>query len=163
MKERTTELEATKAATILSLVSLAETRDNETGQHIRRTQFYIKALAENLNTHKDFKAQLGTGSIDLIFKSAPLHDIGKVGIPDAILLKPGKLTVEEFEIMKRHTSLGATALGEAINNLANSYSFEASGTFLDYAQDIAHYHHERWDDSGYPEGLSIVAVNNYFL
>ncbi|MFY8099260.1 MAG: two-component system response regulator, partial [Allorhizobium sp.] len=91
---RTREIAALQEVTVQVVTSLAETRDQETGKHIRRTQLYVKALAEKLQSHPRFAASLGTLEIDAIYKSAPLHDIGKVGIPDRILLKPGKLTAE---------------------------------------------------------------------
>ena len=154
VKERTAELQATKDVTIFGLATLAETRDKETGQHIRRTQHYVKALAQSLKKHDDFKDQLSDEVIELLFKSAALHDIGKVGIPDHILLKPGKLTAEEFEIMKRHTVLGHNSLQQAINSLSASLAIEGSDSFLHYAKDIALCHHERWDGKGYPLGLA---------
>jgi putative two-component system response regulator len=101
---RTLEVQAIQDVTIMAMASLAETRDNETGNHIRRTQLYVKALAERLRNHPRFEAVLNERMIELLYKSAPLHDIGKIGIPDSILLKPGKLTVEEFEVMKTHTA-----------------------------------------------------------
>jgi HD-GYP domain-containing protein (c-di-GMP phosphodiesterase class II) len=146
LQDRTKALEHTQDVTILALASLAQTRDNETGMHIRRTQYYVKALAEQLQQHPDFKTHLTDESIDLMFKSAPLHDIGKVGIPDAILLKPGKLTDDEFVIMKTHAELGETALLEAMGDTPET-------SFLRYARDIAGSHHEKWDGSGYPKGL----------
>jgi putative two-component system response regulator len=147
VQERTHQLSAIQDVTIAAMASLAETRDNETGNHIRRTQHYIKALALKLNNHPRFRDTLTPDVIELLFKSAPLHDIGKVGIPDAILLKPGKLTPDEFEIMKMHTTLGRDAIIMAEAGL----DFEVS--FLRYAREIAGSHQEKWDGSGYPEGL----------
>jgi len=150
VRERTRELVLTQDVTIHALASLAETRDNETGGHIRRTQNYVRALAEQL--HHDFK--LDTRTIELLYKSAPLHDIGKVGIPDSILLKPGKLTKEEFEEMKSHTSLGMHALALAEQAMGEEFG----STFLTFAKEIAHSHHERWDGTGYPQGLAGDAI-----
>lgn len=152
--ERTKELAVIKDVTILSMATLAETRDNETGQHLRRTQTYVKLLAQALQTHPDFCDFMSEKNIDLLYKSAPLHDIGKVGIPDEILLKPSKLSEFEFEIMKRHTTYGSNAISSSINTLTNELSENDGPTFLQFAQDIAHYHHEKWDGSGYPNGLS---------
>jgi len=146
IKERTAELARTRDVTILSLATLAETRDNETGAHILRTQRYVRALAEHLKNHPRFSHELNAETIDLLYKSAPLHDVGKVGIPDAILLKPGKLTDEEFTIMKTHASLGAEALEVAERELGTN-------SFMRYAREIAATHHEKWDGSGYPNSL----------
>ena len=146
IRERTNELNLTRDATILTLASLAETRDNETGAHILRTQRYVKALAEHLRFHPRFAGELDDETIDLLYKSAPLHDIGKVGIPDAILLKPGKLTEEEFSVMKRHPKIGAEALKIAEKELG-------SNSFLRLGREISLTHHEKWDGSGYPAGL----------
>ncbi|MDR3462395.1 MAG: two-component system response regulator [Beijerinckiaceae bacterium] len=143
---RTRELGLTQDVTIRALASLAETRDNETGAHLKRTQYYVKRLAEELRNHPPFAAALTGRAIELMFKSAPLHDVGKVGIPDAILLKPGKLTEAEFEIMKTHTALGRDALMRALDH-------EKPTEFLRYALDICSSHHEKWDGTGYPEGL----------
>jgi putative two-component system response regulator len=134
--------------TILAMASLAETRDNETGNHIRRTQHYVRVLALELRKLPRFAASLDDAAVELLFKSAPLHDIGKVGIPDAILLKPGKLTPEEFEVMKTHTTLGRDAIVAAETLLDEPVSF------LEYARKIAYSHQEKWDGSGYPEGLA---------
>ena len=146
IKDRTAELARTRDVTILSLATLAETRDNETGAHILRTQRYVRALAEHLKDHPRFAAELDAETIDLLYKSAPLHDVGKVGIPDAILLKPGKLTDDEFKIMKTHATLGAEALEVAEKELG-------SNSFMRFAREIAETHHEKWDGSGYPKGL----------
>jgi putative two-component system response regulator len=146
---RTREIQITQDVTIQALASLAETRDNETGCHIRRTQNYVRALAEELVTHVRFSKYLDDATIDLLYKSAPLHDIGKVGIPDSILLKPGKLTDDEFDIMKEHARYGGEALARAESALVDS----ESSSFLKMAREIADAHHEKWDGSGYPEGL----------
>ena len=146
IRRRTEEIKQTRDVTILTLASLAETRDNETGAHILRTQRYVKALAEHLRDHPDFSGFLNDETIDLLYKSAPLHDIGKVGIPDAILLKPGKLTDDEFEIMKTHAEIGAEALKVAERELG-------SNDFLRLGREISLTHHEKWDGSGYPSGL----------
>jgi len=145
--KRTREITAIQNVTILAMASLAETRDSDTGNHIRRTQYYIKALAEKLKTHDRFWFSLTDQSIDMLFKTAPLHDIGKVGIPDRILMKPGRFTPEEFEIMKTHTTLGRDAIQHAENQLGMEVEF------LQLAKEIAYYHQEKWDGSGYPEGI----------
>jgi len=144
---RTRELSAIQDVTILAMASLAETRDSDTGNHIRRTQFYLKALAERLQEHPRFRHFLDPPTIDLLFKSAPLHDIGKVGIPDHILLKPGGLEPAEYEIMKTHTTLGRDAIQQAEDRLGMEVDF------LRFAKEIAYCHQERWDGSGYPDGL----------
>jgi putative two-component system response regulator len=143
--ERTAQLHRTQAATIQALASLAETRDNDTGGHIRRTQLYLEVLARGL---KAVGADLDDHTIDLMARCAPLHDIGKVGIPDHILLKPGRLTPEEFEVIKLHPGLGRDALLRAEEMLGSPSSF------LRIARDIAYTHHERWDGTGYPQGLA---------
>lgn len=150
VRERTEELSLTQDATIVSLASLAETRDNETGRHILRTQSYVRLLAEKLSGHPKFSPQLPRETVRLVFKSTPLHDIGKVGIPDAILLKPARLTTAEFEIMKRHTVLGRDALLRA----ETLFGGTRRSSFLKIAAEIAYSHHEKWDGSGYPEGLA---------
>jgi putative two-component system response regulator len=148
VEKQTRMVEAIQDVTILALASLAETRDNETGNHIRRTQHYVRALAEQLREHPRFQRQLDDEKISILFKSAPLHDIGKVGIPDAILLKPGKLTDDEFVVMKTHTTLGHDALARA------EYILGTRVDFRTVAKEIALSHQEKWDGSGYPQGLS---------
>lgn len=145
--KRTAEVQAVQDVTILTMASLAETRDNETGNHICRTQHYVKALAERLASHPRFAATLTENYKLGLFKSAPLHDIGKVGIPDNILLKPGRLTEQEFEVMKTHTTLGRDAIEQAEKKLGTSVPF------LGIAKEIAYSHQEKFDGSGYPLGL----------
>ncbi len=152
VKLRTHELQTVQDVTVLALSSMAETRDNETGNHIRRTQNYVRALAEQLVDHPDYSAILTPDYIRRLFVSAPLHDIGKVGIPDHILLKPARLTPEEFEIMKRHAAIGAESIERAEKALGVEFEF------LQLAKEIAHYHHEKWDGTGYPEGLAGKAI-----
>ena len=152
VEKRTRKIQDTQDATIVILASLVETRDNETGNHIRRTQHYIRALARQLQSHPAFSDYLVEHQIDILFKSAPLHDIGKVGIPDSILLKPGKLDPEEFEIMKTHTTLGHSAIEKAERELGITVEFLAC------AKEIALCHHEKWDGSGYPRKLAGNAI-----
>lgn len=174
--ERTRELQLTQDVTIQALAFLAETRDSETGGHIRRTQMYLEVLANALRKKQlEQQALLETSGeisgehgllipaqdwagksrasdiiddrvLEMMAKSAPLHDIGKVGVPDHILLKPGKLTDEEYTVIKRHPVLGRDALERAEKMLGEPSSF------LRIARDIAYTHHEKWDGSGYPEG-----------
>ena len=144
---RTAEIQDLQDALVLSMASLAETRDNETGNHLRRTQHYVKRLAEQLRSHPRYAAELDDRCIDLLFKSAPLHDIGKVGIPDSILLKPGPLDHDEFQRMKTHTTLGFEAIEHAEQALGRQVPF------LRFAKEIALSHQEKWDGSGYPQGL----------
>ena len=144
---RTREISAVQDVTIQAMAALAETRDSDTGNHIRRTQGYVKALSGKLKSHPRFSSLLTDGVIDTIFKSAPLHDIGKVGIPDRILLKPGRFEPGEFEIMKTHTTLGRDAIQAAEDALSLKVDF------LSVAKEIAYGHQEKWDGSGYPEGL----------
>lgn len=152
VRRRTAEIEGLQDATVLAMASLAETRDNETGNHLRRTQHYVECLARELQHHPRFATQLDDETIGLLFKTAPLHDIGKVGIPDAILLKPGKLTAEEFEVMKTHTTIGFEAIERAEASIGHPLPF------LRHAKEIALSHQEKWDGSGYPQGLSGDAI-----
>ena len=147
--KRTREITAIQDVTIHAMASLAETRDNETGNHIRRTQNYVRVLAQKLRHHPRFSHFLDDDKIiELLYKSAPLHDIGKVGIPDKILLKPGRFEPEEFEVMKQHPALGRSAILNA------EYELGLEVPFLKYAKEIAYAHQEKWDGSGYPLGLA---------
>ena len=152
VQRRTREVVAIQDVTIVAMASLAETRDNDTGGHIRRTQHYVRALAKKLQTYPHFASFLSDETVELLFKSAPLHDIGKVGIPDRILLKPGRFTPEEFEIMKTHAILGRDAIVAAEEHLNTPKSF------LQFAREIAYCHQEKWDGSGYPQGLAGEAI-----
>jgi putative two-component system response regulator len=145
VQQRTSELELTQEVTIESMGSLAEYRDPETGGHIQRTKYYVEALALELSKNPKYHEILDQEVIKALRKSAPLHDIGKVGVPDHILLKPGKLTSEEFEAMKLHTIYGRDAIGKAEKRLGGN-------SFLHYALEIAESHQEKWDGSGYPNG-----------
>ena len=144
---RKQEIQRIQTLSVDALAELAKIRDNETGNHIRRTQEYVRTLAMSLLNHPRHR-DLNLEAVGLIAQSAPLHDIGKVGIPDSILLKPGKLTSEEWEIMKTHAALGAEAL-----ELAERRSQQPI-PYLEYAKDIARHHHEKWDGSGYPDQLA---------
>jgi putative two-component system response regulator len=144
---RMAENDITQLVSIRALAHLAETRDPETGNHILRTQAYVHALATRLRDHPRFAAFLSQHNIDLLTKSAPLHDIGKVGIPDSILQKPGPLTPAEWTIMKTHARLGSDAIESAEADVDKPVAF------LILAKEIAHWHHEKWDGSGYPDGL----------
>lgn len=136
-----------KEAIILAMASLAETRDNDTGNHLLRTQHYVRALAEACLERGLYDDELSPSVIDLLCKSAPLHDIGKVGIPDSILLKPGQLEPDEYEVMKTHAEIGRAAIATAERHLGTCTPF------FEMAQAIALTHHEKWDGSGYPAGL----------
>lgn len=146
VERRTRENFIIQDVTILALTSLAGIRDHETGLHIRRTQHYVRILAEHLRHHPRFGCRLSDENIDILFKSAPLHDIGKVGIPDYILRKEGPLTDEEFAVMKTHATLGRDAIQAAEDQLGCPVDF------LETAKEIAYYHQEWWDGTGYPTG-----------
>ena len=146
------ELRISQEVTMVALASLAETRDNETGNHIFRTQHYVLALANHLRGHERFRAALDDAAIDRLFKAAPLHDAGKVGIPDRILLKPDRLDAQEFEVMKTHTTIGRDAIAKAQRRLG------VRVPLLETAMEIAHSHQEKWDGSGYPQGLAGDAI-----
>lgn len=145
---RMRENDLTQLVVIRALAHLAETRDPETGNHILRTQGYVHQLALHLRAHPRFAATLTDRYIDLLTRSAPLHDIGKVGIPDHILLKAGPLNADEWEIMKTHAKLGSDAIERTQQDIDTPLEF------LTLAREIACWHHERWDGSGYPDGLA---------
>ncbi|HPJ14336.1 MAG TPA: HD domain-containing protein, partial [Spirochaetota bacterium] len=144
VKVRTHELLKTQKTTIFALSKLAETRDSETGEHLERMRNYCVLLAQIMKYSGEYET-ITSEFMRNIYDSCILHDIGKVGIPDVILLKPTALNHEEFEIIKTHTVIGYNALNDASKTLGDN-------SFLDMAKDIALYHHERWDGLGYPEG-----------
>ncbi|MCG8427028.1 MAG: HD domain-containing protein, partial [Chromatiales bacterium] len=133
-------------ATIEGFGAMAEYRDPETGGHIKRTQNYVKVLAHALKSHPRFQESLDEASIDLMHRTAPLHDIGKIGIPDEILLKPGRLTRSEFQIMEQHTKLGADVINIIMSKVGHT-------DFLKVAKEIILCHQEKWDGTGYPQQL----------
>lgn len=146
VQQRTEQVAKTQSVTVFSLSKLAESRDPETGEHLERMRRYVRVVAEEMSTNPEFSGEITDKFIEELYTSSPLHDIGKVGIPDRILLKPGKLSPLEFDIMKTHTTLGGETL-RAADSEAGEHSF------LRMACDIAFCHHEKWDGSGYPNGL----------
>jgi putative two-component system response regulator len=149
VRARTEELIHTQDVTMLGFATLAEFRNKETGAHIMRTQQFVRILAQYIMVNPRFAPYLNMETITILYKSAPLHDIGKIAVPDRILLKPGKLTADEFEEMKLHTVYGRDAILKAEQALGN-----VKNSFLALAKEIAYTHHEKWDGSGYPEGTS---------
>ncbi len=147
VSERTKELSLTQETTIEAMAFISEYRDPETGGHIKRTKNYVRTLAEKMQRLPRYHDQLNDGVIGQLYNSAPLHDIGKVGIRDEVLLKQGKLTSEEYDEMKTHAMIGFSALKLASLRLGNN-------SFLKYAMELARHHHEKWDGSGYPDGLA---------
>jgi putative two-component system response regulator len=150
--QKTRRIKETEDATIMSLAQLAEVRDLDTGRHLDRTRQYVRMLAEALRDHPRFAAFIDDDAMDALYKSAPLHDIGKVGVPDHILRKAGMLSDDEYAQMKMHVDYGADVLRAAEERLG----FDS---FLAMAQRIAHQHHERWDGTGYPRGLKADEIH----
>jgi len=145
---RTREVTALQEITIMAMSALAEIRDNETGNHLQRTKLYAQKVCECLSTKPKYRDILDIKTIKKLVNAVPLHDIGKVGIPDSILLKPGKLTFEEFEIMKTHTTLGKEAIEKAEKMM------DYPDDFLRIPKEIVYCHHEKWNGSGYPRGIA---------
>ena len=146
VQEKIQEITESQLTIIFALAKLSENRDEETGRHLERVRIYCRLLAQRLQERSAYADMISRQFIDNIFSTSPLHDIGKVGIPDAILLKPGKLTVEEFAVMKHHTTIGA-------NTLAAVYQMYPQNNLISMGVEIAREHHENWDGSGYPGGL----------
>lgn len=136
----------TRDVAIFAMAKLAESRDPETGEHLERIRTYSQILAHDLAADPDFKEPMSPDFPRMIYLTSPLHDIGKVGIPDCVLLKPGRLSDREFDIMKTHTTIGASTLEAALKTYPGV-------SYLQVARNIALTHHERWDGSGYPRGL----------
>ena len=151
VEEQSRELIAKRNGLVFALAKLADSRDPETGEHLQRIRGYCVHLAQHLADHGPYRDRIDEAFIDAIYLAAPLHDIGKVGIPDAILLKPGRLTDTQFDLMKRHAQIGADALQEVADHGEH-------GEFLRMAVDIARSHHERWDGTGYPQNLAGEAI-----
>lgn len=146
VRQRTKEIAETRDVAVFALAQLAESRDPESGKHLRRIRSYCQILAEELCEHEPYRNEIDDQFVEDLYRSSPLHDIGKVGIPDRILLKPGTLSPDEFEVMKEHSEIGARSLEKTVR-------LATSGSFLSMATDIARYHHECYDGSGYPRGL----------
>ena len=150
---RVAEVERLRETTMFVMISLAEFRDQETGNHVRRTQEYVRSLATWLTLHGEPPLELDAQGIDQMARSAPLHDIGKVAIPDSILLKAGPLTPDEWTVMRTHPMQGWELLRRASDRIGGD-----EGMFLTYAMEIARHHHEKWDGSGYPDKLAGDAI-----
>lgn len=147
VEEQVREISEAQMAMIFALAKLAESRDDDTGKHLERVQSYCRLIAEALIENRHYPNRLDRRFAKNIFYASPLHDIGKVGISDNILLKPGKLTAEEYEIMKTHTLIGARTLEAVREKYPNN-------DFINMGIEIARWHNEKWDGSGYPDGLS---------
>jgi putative two-component system response regulator len=144
--QRTQQWAATQDMTVFALAQLTDSRDPETGGHLCRIRYYSQTLAEQLQHSGPYQTAIDGRFLNDLYRGSPLHDIGKVAVPDAILRKPGKLTPEEFDAIKLHVRVGG-------DTLENARNYVGRGTFMDMAADIARYHHERYDGSGYSAGL----------
>ncbi|MBN1652261.1 MAG: response regulator [Deltaproteobacteria bacterium] len=151
IEEQVKVVTASQMATIFAIAKLAEARDDDTGQHIERVQTFVRMLAERMREMGVYRTQLTPAFIEHLYQTASLHDIGKVGTPDAILLKPGKLNAEEFSEMKKHCVLGGNTLTAVLQR-------HPDNQFLRMGVDVARSHHEKWDGSGYPDGLKGAAI-----
>lgn len=145
------EIADAQMAMVYSLIKLAESRDDDTGEHIERVAIICQLIANNLRRREKYRDYIDDDYIEKLVKVSPLHDIGKVGIPDHILLKPGRLSTEEYELMKTHTTIGAKTLLEVKEKFPDN-------RFLELAISIANFHHEKWDGTGYPLGLAGTAI-----
>ena len=132
--------------TVMSFANLIENRDNNTGGHIKRTVRYVRLITDELRERDYYSDILTDEYVANLLKSAPMHDIGKISVPDAVLCKPGRLTNEEFEQMKQHTEKGGDIIRETFRNLGNE-------EYRKVAFEVARFHHEKWNGKGYPDGL----------
>ena len=153
LEARLAEVDLLRETTLFVMVALAEFRDSDTGNHVKRTQEYVRVLAQWLVDQGLAPPELDASQVDALAKAAPLHDIGKVAIPDAVLLKPGPLTADEWVLMRTHTTQGADLLQRAAHRLG-----DRAGSMLQFGMQIARHHHERWDGTGYPDGLAGEAI-----
>ncbi len=151
IEAQTREILETRDLALITLAKLAESRDIDTGLHLERMSEYGRRLAEQLGKHGPYRSQVDSEFVHHLHRSSPLHDIGKVGIPDAILHKPGPLADDEFAIMQRHTTIG----GDTLRSVVETHPGQ---TFLSMGMEIAYAHHERWDGAGYPNGLAREAI-----
>jgi len=147
VEEKVKEISASQISTIHALVKCAESRDDDTGKHIERTSLFCRLIADGLLEAGKYTDIVDTAYVDNVSKASPLHDIGKIGITDEILLKPGRLTTEEFEIMKTHVDIG-------YDTLISTYEMYPGNVFLQIGLEIAKCHHEKWDGSGYMQELA---------
>jgi putative two-component system response regulator len=148
------EMNKSQTATIAALAKLAESRDDDTGRHIERITLYCQALATKLAASSPYAAEITPEFIEALYYASPLHDIGKIAIADSVLLKPDKLSPEEFEVMKKHTTIGA-------RNLASIHAKYPKNVFVRAGLCIARSHHERWDGTGYPDGAKAEEIPLY--
>ncbi len=151
VEQRTRQWAATQDMTVFALARLTDSRDTETGEHVLRMRYYAQTLAVELSQRGPYTDLIDERFLQDLYRASPLHDIGKVAVPDAILQKPGQLTPEEFEVMKRHVLAGAETLDQARD-------YVGRGSFMDMAAEIARYHHEKFDGSGYCAGLRGHAI-----
>ncbi len=147
VRTKTAEISMMQRSIVISFAGMVEARDGDTGQHVKRTSGYVSILTRALMNKPEYRDFLDDETVQMIIDAAPLHDIGKIAVPDAILTKPGKLTKEEFDTIKKHTTIGAEIIEDTLKAVEQE-------KYLNIAIDMAHYHHEKWDGSGYPEHIS---------